>query len=68
MKGSDCSAYTDGGQNLYSTDCATIGSGCTIYLNSGCSTLANGYCFNDGGSYWCTNGSGVVTSTGGCTT
>jgi hypothetical protein len=66
--GSNCSSYTDGIRSVYSSDCTSIGNGCTLYLNSTCSTPANVYCFSDGSDYYCTNGSGVVTSTGGCST
>jgi hypothetical protein len=52
---------------VYSRNCTTIGSGCELRFNS-CNTIANEYCFtNNGSSYWCTDGNGIVTSTGACT-
>jgi hypothetical protein len=68
--GSDCGAYSGGSVNLYSNNCGSIGSGCNLYSTDGgaCSGARNVYCFTDFGSYWCTNSSGTVTSTGGCTT
>jgi len=68
--GDDCASYAGGTVTLYSNNCGSIGSGCNLY-NGGtgaCTGARNVYCFHDGGTYYCTNGSGTVTSTGGCTT
>jgi hypothetical protein len=48
-----------------SRDCTTIGTGCELRINS-CNTILNSYCVTDNNDYWCTNGSGIVTSTGTC--
>ena len=68
LLGSNCSGYTSGVNGVYSSDCTGIANGCTLYLNSNCSIRANVYCFSDGGSYYCTDSNGTVTSTGGCST
>lgn len=68
--GSDCASYAGGTLTLYSNNCGSIGSGCNLY-NGGtgaCTGARNVYCFTDFSSYWCTNSSGTVTSTGGCST
>lgn len=65
--GSDCGAYGDTNNTLYSY-CSEPGIDCTLYLAAGCNTPAQTDCFTDSSNYWCTNGSGVVNSTGTCST
>jgi hypothetical protein len=73
--GSDCgggaysSAFT-----LYSNNCGGVSSPasdnvCYVYFTGGgaCSSPINVYCFTNFGEYFCTNSSGLITSSGGCT-
>ena len=69
--GSDCGggAYSSTA-TPYSNNCGSMGSGCNLYSggSGACSGAYINYCFTDFGSYYCTNSTGTVTSTGGCTT
>ena len=62
-----CDTYSDGTVTVYSNNCTEPGVNCNLYTNSGCSAQLSSACINSG-TYYCTNISGVVISTGTCST